>query len=75
MVTVSARFLDVWPSARIVRARKPHRSDYMLSGGKRCTGYISKGQSYIDPGEANPDNAGGFGCYRYCLMHNEAEEI
>jgi len=50
----------VWPDAKLSVSRKDSRCD-------NCGHAIPKGDGYINPGEANPDRAGGFGCYRYCL--------
>jgi len=63
----------IWPLGQWRMARKPGRCDYI--GGKTglqgccCTHVIQKGERYFDPGEANPDSAGGFGGYRYCQEH------
>jgi hypothetical protein len=57
-----AQAKQTWPNARLRRARRGHICD-----NNRCPEVIERGQQYIDPGEANPDNAGGFGGYRYCL--------
>jgi hypothetical protein len=51
---------STWPAARTVQARKSHKCD-------KCGATIDKFALYIDPGDANPERAGGFGGYRYCL--------
>ena len=57
-----------WPSARLATARKTHRCDWQTGEGL-CTSWIKSGDIYVDPGDSNPDRVGGFGGYRYCLMH------
>ena len=53
---------ETWPEAKLRQARKPHRCDNSV-----CRTAIAAGEQYIDPGDSNPDSAGGFGGYRYCL--------
>jgi len=62
---------ETWPNARVVTARKLHHCQYSTGDGRLCKRAILPDDSYIDPGEANPENAGGYGGYRYCLLHFE----
>ena len=57
-----ARARLTWPEARIRTARVEHRCDNHV-----CRRTIGAKEWYIDPGDSNPDSAGGFGGYRYCL--------
>lgn len=57
---VLAQAKKTWPYAHFVTARKQYRCD-------NCPGVIAPGTQYLDPGDSNPDRAGGFGGYRYCL--------
>lgn len=54
-------------------ARKRGKCDYILGGGISCSRIIEKGDQYFDPGESNPDCAGGFGGYRFCQEHFKRE--
>jgi hypothetical protein len=67
-----ANWLQVWPQGKLRTARKSHRCDYSMGGGFRCKHVIEKKELYFDPGDSNPDSAGGFGNFRYCLQdHGE----
>jgi hypothetical protein len=62
---MAAILIGGWLDGNLVRtARKPHRCDFYPSA-RRCND-ISVGDRYCE-GECNPDNAGGFGQYRYCF--------
>jgi len=61
-----------WPNGQWRRkGRKACRCDFQFGGGIRCDHVIQSGEMYYDPGESNPENAGGFGGYRYCSIHGE----
>mgnify|MGYP001615881635 CR=1 FL=1 len=60
---------ETWPYARLVTAKKLHHCIYANGPTGLCKRAILPGDQYIDPGESNPDSAGGFGGYRYCLIH------
>jgi hypothetical protein len=52
-------------NAKIKTARKEGPCQY----GGGCKIRIKPGDKYIDPGESNPESAGGYGGYRYCMAH------
>ena len=62
---MSNKLIGGWLDGNLVRkARKPHRCDYYPSA-RRCSD-IAVGERYCE-GECNPDEAGGYGQYRYCF--------
>ena len=47
-----------------------------MAGGIRCSHIIEPGEQYFDPGDSNPESAGGYGGYRYCREHlGDAAEL
>lgn len=69
VITIGERLMITWPEGKLRTARKPHRCDYMLAGGKRCEHIIQTKEAYFDPMESNPECAGGLGGFRYCHLH------
>ncbi len=56
------RARETWPGAILRTARKAAKCDNHV-----CRQPIQQHDRFIDPGDANPERAGGFGGYRYCL--------
>ncbi len=56
------RAQETWPAALLRTARKNSKCDNHV-----CRQPILQHERYIDPGDANPERAGGFGGFRYCL--------
>lgn len=58
----------IYPNGKFRRARKDHRCDYGPPA-RPCPTTIRRGELYFDPLESNPDRAGGFGGFRFCINH------
>jgi hypothetical protein len=57
------RARETCPMAKLRKARKEHHCD-----NPTCKRPIAKREPYIDPGDSNPDCAGGFGGFRFCVI-------
>jgi len=75
MIEIGENWMTCWPEGKVRTARKQHRCDYIKRGGLRCAHVIAPGEHYFDPGDSNPESAGGFGGFRYCLNHPERLEV
>ncbi len=62
--------LKTWPGGTFSIAMKDTKCDFK----KGCNRGIKAGEPYSNPGDANPDHAGGFGYYRFCLVCAEIKE-